>query len=75
MNAPTAYSPESAQLIIRHTGTQQYDKRWNCWRTARPSGWYGLVLRHRLRLAWRVFTGRADVLDWDLPPGHSSASS
>jgi hypothetical protein len=32
------------------------------WQVARPFGMYSL--RSRLRLAWAVFTGRADALFW-----------
>lgn len=32
------------------------------WMPARPLGYYSW--RSRLRLAWMVFTGRADVLVW-----------
>lgn len=40
---------------------------WECWIPARdlPYEPGGLAaLRHRLRCAWMVFTGRADVLHW-----------
>ncbi|MBK8246245.1 MAG: hypothetical protein IPK85_02380 [Gemmatimonadetes bacterium] len=37
------------------------------WYRARSFGWHGLVLRTRLRLAWRVFTGRYDALSWETP--------
>ncbi len=33
------------------------------WHFARPEGYYGGILR-RFRLAWMVFTGKADVLQW-----------
>lgn len=32
------------------------------WEPTRPFGYYSL--RSRLRLAWMVFTGRADALRW-----------
>lgn len=31
----------------------------------RPEGFWGLCLRWRLRAAWLVFTGRADVVQWE----------
>ena len=34
------------------------------WTPARPMGWQGLGLRHRLRAAWLVFTGKADAVRW-----------
>ena len=42
------------------TQTQLPDGRWV---PARPIGMWGLM--PRLRAAWRVFTGKADVLVWD----------
>lgn len=41
------------------------------WTPARPVGFYGLCLRYRLRAAWLVFTGRADVVRWFDPGGGS----
>ncbi len=32
---------------------------------ARPMGFGGLAIRQRFKAAWRVFTGRADVLEWN----------
>ena len=32
------------------------------WMLARPEGKTGVI--HRLKQAWKVFTGRADVLVW-----------
>lgn len=44
-------------------------KHWDChcdtpngWKLARPYGLTGLG--HRLKCAWLVFTGKADVLMW-----------
>ena len=31
---------------------------------ARPMGWQGSFVIHRLRLAWGVFTGKYDALRW-----------
>lgn len=36
------------------------------WVPARPIGLSGL--RHRLKMALKVFTGRADVLTWECDP-------
>lgn len=35
------------------------------WVPARPLGFQGLCLLTRLRRAWMVFTGQADVLVWE----------
>lgn len=51
-------------------------KHWDCeeklpgskyWRPARPYGWRGVMLIHRIKLAWLVFIGRYDALDWESP--------
>jgi hypothetical protein len=31
---------------------------------ARPMGFQGLCIRQRLKLAWGVFTGRYDAVQW-----------
>jgi len=66
MNTPKIYSTQDAYNAFT-TGTQARlpDGRWV---PARPYGWQGLLLRHRLRCAWLVFTGRADVLQWEGQP-------
>lgn len=50
--------------------TAEQIKDWDCqketvdgWKLARPLGYPGGI-RRRLRLAWKVFTGKADVLIW-----------
>ncbi len=58
---------------IREFSAEQI-KHWDCqretvngWKLARPEGYYysGFGgLKRRFRLAWKVFTGRADVLTW-----------
>lgn len=37
----------------------------NQWVPARPESRGGVGLRHRIKMAWLVFTGRCDVLEWD----------
>lgn len=66
MNTPTFYTPEqirSERMCCVAVGLK--DGRWVA---ARPLGWSGLCLRQRLRAAWLVFTGRADVLQWTGQP-------
>ena len=36
-----------------------------CWIPARPIPFQGFCLFWRIKLAWRVFTGRYDALDWE----------
>lgn len=62
MNMPTIYTPES---LARTTANVQCGLPDGRWVAARPEGWHGLLLRKRLRAAWLVFIGRADVLLWE----------
>ena len=32
------------------------------WYVAKPLGFYGLMIKERLNLSWKVFTGKYDVL-------------
>lgn len=32
---------------------------------ARPLGWQGLRLLHNLKIAWSVFIGKYDALNWE----------
>lgn len=61
MNTPTFYTPES---IIASAGRVQCGLPDGRWVEARAEGWHGICLRKRLKAAWLVFTGRADVLQW-----------
>ena len=65
MNTPTIYTPESLARTTEGVQAGLPDGRWIA---ARPLGWQGLCLRKRLRCAWLVFTGRADVLQWEGQP-------
>lgn len=65
MNTPTIYTPEQ---IIANAGTCSTGMPDGRWVEARSLGWQGLCLRKRLRCAWLVFTGRADVLKWEGQP-------
>lgn len=38
------------------------------WTPARPLSYGGIGLFKRIRLAWGVFTGRYDALDWEDQP-------
>jgi hypothetical protein len=65
MNTPTIYTPESLKRTTENVSCGLPDGRWVA---ARPAGWSGLCLRKRLRCAWMVFIGRADVLRWEGQP-------
>jgi hypothetical protein len=34
------------------------------WKPARPIPFYGFQIKKRIKLAWRVFKGELDALDW-----------
>lgn len=58
---------------VREFSAEQI-KHWDCttetidgWKLARPVGYYYNGIHgifRRFRLAWKVFTGKADVLTW-----------
>jgi hypothetical protein len=60
-DAPNTYTADH----IKHEHCVQAGLPDGRWVMARPMGWSGLCLRMRLRAAWLVFTGRADVLMWE----------
>ena len=51
-------------------------KEWPCetagklgvYHMARPIGFQGMFLPHRIRLAWGVFTGKYDAVRWSELP-------
>lgn len=66
MSAPNFYTPEA---LIENAGRVKRGLSDGRWVESRPEGLWGLCLRTRIRAAWLVFTGRADVLQWiDQPP-------
>lgn len=66
MTTPTIYTPEQIRSDLMCCVARGLpDGRWVA---ARPESWAGLRLRFRLKCAWLVFTGRADVLQWTEQP-------
>ena len=63
--APNAYTFESLAKAADGNTTMSHDGK--SWHPARPEGYFSIV--SRFRLAWEVFTGRADVIRW---PGNQS---
>jgi hypothetical protein len=61
MHTPTIYTPESLAKTTEGIACGLPDGRLVA---CRPESWGGLGLRQRIRCAWLVFTGRADVLTW-----------
>lgn len=64
MRSPTVYTAK--EITGWHVSEEYAPGKW---RPARPCGysysWRNIEgWRHRLVLAWRVFTGRCDVLSW-----------
>lgn len=61
--APLIYRLE---LILKNTdnfkNSQTQDPKTGEWIPARPLGYYSIC--HRIKCAWMVFTGKADVLRW-----------
>ncbi len=59
MRNPTVY--RASEIATWHV-SEEYEP--GKWRPARPCPWYGHRWRYRLRLAWWVFTGKCDALNW-----------
>lgn len=60
MNTPNVYLADSFNKMLKNQ--KQIDGKWVI---ARPLGLPGLYLRYRLQVAWRVFTGRYDAMEWE----------
>lgn len=59
-NAPAVYDLEKLAKVYSQEWPQAcIDQKWY---PARPLGYFSLV--SRAKLAWEVFTGKADVLRW-----------
>ncbi len=59
--APSVYTLSTLDAVLKSGNSCG---RGGVWAPARPDGFYSV--KNRLRLAWEVFTGRADVLRWPL---------
>lgn len=57
--APSVYTPETLLATLRMGVSTETPAGW---KPARPVGLFSI--KSRLRLAWEVFTGQADVLRW-----------
>lgn len=65
MRQPGEYKAAAIVDSFQTTATGLKDGRWIPTRFY-PWQHYGLrQLQHRLRLAWLVFTGKRDALDWE----------
>lgn len=67
MSAPNTYWITSLVKTAQSCATSHPTLGWT---PARPLGLDGLFLGVRLKAAWLVFTGRADVVRWFDPKGH-----
>lgn len=65
METPTIYTPETLKASTEGVACGLPDGRYVA---CRPASWGGIALRKRLRCAWMVFTGRADILTWTGQP-------
>ena len=61
MKTPSTYTPET--LFIHCREVKAYIEPHG-WVACRPESFRSLALLHRLKSAWLVFTGKADVLKW-----------
>ena len=61
LKAPSAYTPKTLTALLQQRSAMT-EIRQGHWQPARPEGLYSI--KSRFRLAWEVFTGRADVLRW-----------
>lgn len=64
MNTPTIYQAEYIGRTVREAQCKVVRDGKEGWIPCRPMGWGGLCLMMRLKAAWMVFIGHADVLDW-----------
>ena len=66
MPTPAVYTPEQIKSWDTSVGVpeEQDGVPGTLWLPARPLSLPGANLRRRLFLAWQVFTGRFDALDW-----------
>lgn len=63
MRIPAQFTPRN---IIQHHMNDLTQKPTGEWLPARPYYPDEICLLHRLKMAWGVFTGKFDVLDWEV---------
>ena len=63
MGAPTIHKADNLKDWDCQMGIEKPDGG-RFWVLARPVGYQGLFIIHRIKCAWMVFTGKADVLTW-----------
>lgn len=61
LNLAHTWTPASLKQWTGEVGKRNADGSIG---PVRPECFFGLCLRKRLRMAWRVFVGKADVLEW-----------
>lgn len=61
MKTPRWYSADE----IKHWDVRAQDNR-GFWKLMRPMSHSGLNIAKRFKLAWWVFTGKGDVLMWEV---------
>jgi hypothetical protein len=62
MNVPHLLKIDELLDWIHSVAGQRPDGSWG---PIRPVPLWGLCLRRRLSLAWRVFKGEVDVVEWE----------
>ncbi len=55
------FTADSLKKWMEEVGAQRSDGTYG---PTRPMPYTGLFIKRRFLLAWRVFTGRADVVEW-----------
>lgn len=61
MRVPLVYT--ASEIVNWHISEQ--DPKTNKWRPSRPCGFWDIThLNQQFKLAWRVFIGQYDVLNW-----------
>ena len=64
MLTPFMESPKVMKSFEIKSGASQQSNYCGRWIPSRPTGIWGLRLWHRTKLAFHVFRGRYDALDW-----------
>ncbi len=70
MRVPTVFT--ATEIVQWHVSEQLPSGKW---RPARPCSFEGIThFKTRCRIAWRVFTGKLDALNWESGSGERPAT-
>lgn len=62
MNVPHLFKIEE---LLKWTSEVSGSRTNGSWGSVRPVRFWGLCLHRRLKLAWRVFKGELDAVEWE----------